>query len=317
MADSAPPSPPVTGGSEPSGEAAETALPDAPAGGRLSPARPFFRDYLEALLIAIIFAIFARSFVVQAFKIPSESMVPNLLVGDHLLVNKFIYGPTLFPWERRFLPLRPPRRGEVVVFKFPLEPSRDFIKRCVALPGDTIQLRDKDLYINDEPVQESGYAFFADENVYRSRFVEQRWRLRDNYGPYRVPQQRLFCMGDNRDFSDDSRFWGPVPRSHLKGRALIVYWSFERPLPDSLAGGDAGMIGGEGDGGDGDGSDGDSRGGEGGEVEPGAAGGEPGGPPPEVAQRPYEEEGLWNRIRSTAAAFIENTRWKRTFTPVR
>lgn len=187
--------------------------------------RSLGHEYLEALLIAVLFALFARTFVVQAFKIPSGSMEQNLLVGDHILVNKFIYGPTRSRLEELLLPARPVRRGDVVVFKYPLDPERDFIKRCVALPGDVVEIIDKGLLINGEPVEEGGYAYYADTNVYRSRLVHERFRLRDNFGPYTVPRHHYFCLGDNRDNSDDSRFWGPVPESHLRGRAFMIYWS--------------------------------------------------------------------------------------------
>jgi signal peptidase I len=197
--------------------------------------KPIWREYLEALLIAVIFATFVRTFMVQAFKIPSGSMEQNLLVGDHILVNKFIFGPTALPLERWLLPARPVHRGDVVVFKYPQDPGRDFIKRCIGLPGDVIQLLDKQLLVNGQEVDESGYAFFEDDRVFRSRFAGERYRLRDNYGPYTVPAESYFCLGDNRDNSRDSRYWGPVPESYVKGRALLVYWSFaseqQRPRP--------------------------------------------------------------------------------------
>ena len=191
------------------------------------------RDYLEALLIAVIFATFARTYVVQAFKIPSGSMEENLLVGDHILVNKFIYGPTASEWERRLLPVRDVRRGDVVVFRFPDDPERDFIKRCVGLPGDVVELVDKRLFINGELVEDGSYTVHRDERVFpRSPFVDEGRRNRDNYGPYRV-EDGFFCLGDNRDNSRDSRYWRQpaVPRHYLKGRALLVYWSFGGPPP--------------------------------------------------------------------------------------
>jgi len=201
----------------------------APQGSSASIRRkPLLREYLEALLIAVIFATFARAFVVQAFKIPSSSMEQSLLVGDHILVNKFIYAPSGSWLEGLLLPKRPVRRGDVVVFKFPQDPERDFIKRCVGLPGDTVEIRNKQLFINGEAVDESGYTYFADDRVYRGRLVEEPYRHRDNYGPYTVPEQGYFCLGDNRDASDDSRFWGPVPALYVKGRAVLIYWSLGR-----------------------------------------------------------------------------------------
>lgn len=179
-------------------------------------AKSLLREYIEALLIAVLFALFARTFVVQAFKIPTGSMEKNLLVGDHILVNKFIYAPRLLEDNSKLTPQRAIRRGDVVVFKFPEDPHRDFIKRCVGLPGDRVEVLDKVLYINSKPVDESAFVQHARRNGYRPRF-----------GPYRVPAAHYFCMGDNRDNSNDSRFWGPVPDSYVKGRAFMIYWSFD------------------------------------------------------------------------------------------
>lgn len=190
-------------------------------------AKPLLREYLEALLIAVIFATFARAYLVQAFKIPSESMKENLLVGDHILVNKFVYGPA-GPLERALLPQRAIQRGDVVVFKFPEDPARDFIKRCIGLPGDTIEISDKVLFVNGDEVHDRSYAYHLDERtVPRSDLVASSYRGRDNFGPFTVPPGHYFCLGDNRDFSNDSRFWGPVPASHVRGRALLIYWSLD------------------------------------------------------------------------------------------
>jgi signal peptidase I len=196
-----------------------------------------FREYLEALLIAVVFATFARTFVVQAFKIPSGSMEQNLLIGDHILVNKFIYGPTLGAFESRLLPTRQVRRGDIVVFKFPKDPERDFIKRCMGLPGDTVEVIDKRLFVNGRLVHDEGYTYHTDEHILpRTPFTGDIFHNRDNFGPRVVPAGQYFCMGDNRDNSNDSRFWGEVPASNLKGRAFMVYWSFdtgEAELPES------------------------------------------------------------------------------------
>jgi signal peptidase I len=191
------------------------------------PQKSLPREYLEALLIAVIFATFARTYVVQAFKIPTGSMEETLLVGDHILVNKFIYGPTRSALERRLLPVRDIRRGDIVVFKYPKDPVRgDFIKRCVGLPGDTVEVVRKDLVLNGRKVEDASYTYHLDAEVSSDTLYLYENRPRDNFGPFTVPAESYFCMGDNRDNSNDSRFWGPVPSSHVKGRALLVYWSF-------------------------------------------------------------------------------------------
>lgn len=189
--------------------------------------RTLTREYLEALLVAMIFAVFARTWTVQAFKIPTGSMEQNLLIGDHILVNKFAYGPTLWPREKALLPLRSIRRGDIVVFKFPDDPTRDFIKRCVGLPGDRIEIRAKQTFVNGERVEDSGYTYFTDPNTYPDNpLLHDSFSRRDHFGPYVVPEEHYFFLGDNRDNSNDSRFWGAVPTDYVKGRAFLVYWSF-------------------------------------------------------------------------------------------
>ncbi len=188
------------------------------------PQRGLLREYIEVLILSILLAVFARTFLVQAFEIPSGSMEPNLMVGDHLLVNKMIFGPAPTALERWLLPQRKVRRGDVVVFRHPEEPTRDLVKRCVATGGDEVRITDKTLWINQRPIEES-YAAYLDRNVYpESRFLRDELRHRDNFGPFRVPDEHLFCLGDNRDFSHDSRFWGTVPVTRVRGRALMVYW---------------------------------------------------------------------------------------------
>ncbi len=196
------------------------------------PAPPFkktvAREYLESIVVAVILALFIRTFVVQAFKIPTGSMQPNLLIGDHLLVNKLVYSPSFGPLEDKLLGKRPIERGHVVVFKFPEDPSRDFIKRVIGLPGETIEIRNKTVYVNGKPLDEP-YAHFIDQPL-RPDDPEYGLRsesIRDSYGPQVVPPGQLFVMGDNRDNSRDSRFWGFLPRDQVKGRALLVYWSYE------------------------------------------------------------------------------------------
>lgn len=181
------------------------------------------REYLESIIIAVIMALFIRTFVVQAFKIPSESMVPNLLIGDHLLVNKFVFAPGGV--ERALLPLRDIRRGDVVVFKFPEDPDHDYIKRVIGLPGETIELKQHVVHVNGKPMTEP-YAHFLPRP--EGGFAEvDPGDVRDTYGPVVVPPDAYFMMGDNRDNSADSRYWGFLPRDLVKGRALFIYWSFE------------------------------------------------------------------------------------------
>lgn len=197
----------------------------------------FSRELLEAALVALVIATYTRTFVFQAFKIPSASMEDNLLVGDHILVNKFIFAPQPAWVSRSMLPARPLRRGDVVVFRFPKDPSRDFIKRCVGLPGDTVAMRDKTLLLNGQALEESDYINHKDARTFRSPVLDEAFRRRDNFGPIEVPPDHYFFLGDNRDDSHDSRFWGPVPRSHVKGRAVVVYWSLEpEPPPAAVTG---------------------------------------------------------------------------------
>jgi len=196
------------------------------------------REYYEALLIAVIFVNFARIFVFQAFKIPTGSMEDNLKIGDHIIVNKFIYGPVALPWEKLF-PLREIRRGDIIVFRYPLQPDTDFVKRVIGLPGDTVEVRDKDVYIGGKKLDEP-YVIHDDPMVFRARTageppLPEPYRSRDQFGPYTVAADSYFAMGDNRDRSSDSRYWGTVPRSMIKGRAFMVYWSFRGtpPPPDA------------------------------------------------------------------------------------
>jgi signal peptidase I len=187
-----------------------------------------FREYYEALLIAFIFVNFARIFVFQAFKIPSGSMEDNLLVGDHIIVNKFIYGPTA-SFLQKLVPLREIRRGDIIVFRYPLDPETDFVKRVIGLPGDTVEIRSKVVYINGKPLDEP-YVIHKDARVFPAMSIS-----RDHMQPYTVPGGQYWAMGDNRDYSSDSRYWGTVPRSMIKGRAFMVYWSFRSRPPMASA----------------------------------------------------------------------------------
>ena len=188
--------------------------------------RSIGREYLEALIIAAVFLLFTNTFVIQTFYIPSQSMEDTLLVGDHLFVNRFIYGPTPTAPERKLLPFRPVRRGDIVVFRSPETPTLDLVKRCVAVGGDTVQVIDQQLYINGKAPKDSSYALHKNADAGLGVFADPRLRLRDNFGPFVVPAGHYFCMGDNRDNSYDSRFWGPLPAHLVKGRALFIYWSY-------------------------------------------------------------------------------------------
>jgi signal peptidase I len=185
------------------------------------------REYVEAALWALAITLFLRAFVIQAFRIPSASMEDTLLIGDFLFVNKFEYGPKV-PFTHIRLPgLHLPRRGDVIVFQFPQDPSKDFIKRCVATGGETLEIHDKQVVVNGRPLRER-YAIHSDPSIRPSGYDE-----RDNFGPYTVPPGELFMMGDNRDNSNDSRYWGPLRMDLVKGRAMFLYWSWnpERNWP--------------------------------------------------------------------------------------
>ena len=186
------------------------------------------REYLESVVVAVILALFIRTFAVQAFKIPTGSMETNLLIGDHLLVNKLVYSPSGGPLESALLGKKTIARGHVVVFKFPEEPTRDFIKRVIGLPGERLEIRDKKVYVNGEPLDEP-YVHFLEPPLSRD---DPEYGLRggaahDEWGPKTVPPGQLFVMGDNRDNSRDSRYWGFLPIDQVKGRALLVYWSYD------------------------------------------------------------------------------------------
>ena len=190
------------------------------------------REYFESIVIAVILALFIRTFVVQAFKIPTGSMEENLLIGDHLLVNKFVFGPSASAVERAVLPMASLKRGEVVVFKYPEEPDRDFIKRVIGLPGETVELREKKVYINGTPLHEPYVHFLAPPRSGTEFNEVTSFDVRERYGPVTVPPNQYFVMGDNRDNSQDSRYWGFLPRDLVKGKALVIYWSYEAGRED-------------------------------------------------------------------------------------
>ena len=178
------------------------------------------REYVESLIIAAIIAFFVRSFFIQAFKIPSSSMEPTLLIGDHLLVNRMSYVTKIPFMNKVIFSLGDPKRGDVVVFRYPIEPDKDFIKRVIATQGDTIEIRDKVIYINGKEMKDN-WGFYSDAQV-----LPKEVNQRDNFGPYKVSENSYFVMGDNRDRSLDSRFWGVVKKDELVGRALILYFSW-------------------------------------------------------------------------------------------
>lgn len=185
------------------------------------------REYFEAIVLAVILALFFRTFVVEAFKIPSSSMEDNLLIGDHILVNKFAYAPTNWDWEKKLLPIHEVKRTDVFVFKYPEDPTRNFIKRVIGLGNEKVEIRDKQVYIDGKPIAEP----------YKFHKPEFYGLTAENFGPVVVPPGYYFAMGDNRDNSKDSRAWGFVPKDYIKGRAFMIYWSFEGPQnvgPSSL-----------------------------------------------------------------------------------
>jgi signal peptidase I len=193
------------------------------------------REYAEAIIVAMLLAFAIRVFVVQAFKIPSGSMIPTLLIGDHILVSKLSYG---LQWPRdcklqwAFPPVNcyasqtvvafgKPLRGDIIVFRFPEDEEKDFIKRIVGLPGDIVQVRNKVVFVNNEPLDDKAFTQRVDPGI-----IDGTINPRDNFGPVTVPQGAYFVMGDNRDQSLDSRFWGFVREEKIRGKAFRVYWSW-------------------------------------------------------------------------------------------
>lgn len=186
--------------------------------------RSVFREYFEAILIAAIFLRFTNVFVVQTFYIPSGSMENTLLIGDHLFVNRFIYGPAATELERKLLPLREVERGDIVIFRSKTDRGMDIVKRTIGVPGDTVQVDSGELFLNGKDVADEAYA------IHKRR--DPPYAPRDWFGPVTVPPERYFFMGDNRDESLDSRFWGFLPAHLVKGRALFIYWSNGNQPPE-------------------------------------------------------------------------------------
>jgi signal peptidase I len=208
--------------------------------------KSFYKEWVEPFLIAAVVALFIRQFVVEAFKIPSGSMIPTLTIGDHLLVNKFIYGPRIPFTDTRIFTWKEPKRGEIIVFKYPENESKNFIKRVVGLPGDKIEIKNGILFINDQPVPVTDVGVYdsSDQGAGSSSYPKPKLLeeqlgavnhkilyLRDqsgySFGPVLVPKDSVFVMGDNRDNSQDSRVWGWVNYNKILGRAFIIYWSWD------------------------------------------------------------------------------------------
>ena len=186
------------------------------------------QEYIEAIIIAILIAVVIRTFIVQAYKIPSRSMVPRLLVGDHLLVNKFIYGVKIPVIRRIIVPITDPKRGDIIVFIYPNDRTKDYIKRVIGVGGDKIEIKNKNIFINDQPYKDA-FGIYSDDTIYPAIM-----QPRDNFGPVTVPKGSLFVMGDNRDESADSRFWGFVDLKDVEGKALLIYWSWNSEEQDNL-----------------------------------------------------------------------------------
>jgi signal peptidase I len=230
---------------QPTPTPAADALPEAPPPPPARPARErtTFREYLESLLVTVILVLYGTSFVVQAFKIPSQSMEPTLLVGDHLLVNKFLFGGR-GAWYDRVLPYRDVERGDIIVFKYPFDDHPHYVKRVIGLPGDRLRIVDRQVWINGEPLDEPykvhseprSYDDFGDNFPPRSTGY-LRPNLRSDWareivehvdrGELVVPPGKYFALGDNRDSSQDSRYWGFVDRESIMGRPILIYWSID------------------------------------------------------------------------------------------
>ncbi|MGE5278252.1 MAG: signal peptidase I [Acidobacteriota bacterium] len=204
--------------------------PEPPKDAPAAPRHSSSREWYESLLVAGIFVLFVRTFVVQTYQVPTGSMERTILVGDHLLVNKFAYAPRL-PALAKLLPYREVHRGDIIVFKKPgddANPGNVLVKRAVAGPGNTVQVRDKALYVDGKPA-DGPYVQHIYPDLYRKTDPEpsEMGVIRDQFGPFAVPPGRYFGMGDNRDNSLDSRFWGPIPRPNIFGRPFLIYWSYE------------------------------------------------------------------------------------------
>ena len=195
------------------------------------------REWTESIIVAVVAALIIRALFIQAFKIPTGSMEDTLLIGDFLLVNKVIYGSKIPFTDWRLPAIREPKPGDVIVFKYPLDRSLDYIKRCVAVGGQVVEIKDKVLYVDGEIFTNPPKAKFNDSFMEKGMhdpvgiFPPGANFNRDNWGPYKVPENHMFMMGDNRDSSQDSRYWGMLPRKDVVGKALIIYWSWDNTVP--------------------------------------------------------------------------------------
>ncbi len=192
------------------------------------------REYLEAILIAAVFLGFSNNFLVKTFYIPSGSMKETLLIGDHLFVNRFIFGQQGGAVDGLLAPVRDIRRGDIVIFRSPEDYRTDLVKRCIGLPGDRIKVVNKRLFVNEVEVEDDSYTMHVEPTIIRNPIDGRRTIPRDNFATLTVPEGEYFFMGDNRDQSNDSRFWGTVPRHLIKGRAQMIYWSYEGETPDGV-----------------------------------------------------------------------------------
>ncbi len=183
------------------------------------------RENIEAIVIAVLLALFIRTFIVQAFKIPSGSMLPTLQIGDHILVSKFIYGVKMPFTGKTLIPVSDPKPNDILVFQFPKNPELDYIKRVIAVAGDTVEIRDKKIFINGKPFVDE-HGVFKDPLILPAEVAP-----RDNFGPATVPADKIFAMGDNRDNSFDGRFWGFVDLKAVRGKAWMIYWSWDVQQP--------------------------------------------------------------------------------------
>jgi signal peptidase I len=186
-----------------------------------------FREYFELIAETAVFVFFVMTFVVQAFQIPTGSMEPTLLVGDFLLVNKLAYTRTALPLEGAILPRKPIERGNIVVFKYPKDLTKDFVKRVIALEGEKVEVKDKQVFVNDKPLDEAYKVHIDSHVISKNDFYNYEEVIRDNYGPVTVPAGHFFVMGDNRDNSMDSRYWGFVPLTSIKGKPWVIYFSYK------------------------------------------------------------------------------------------